>query len=136
MISVCEWTEYYVYVSLGARVIWSQSIDHIIHSKNNINRIEKMETEWLQSQKVQSKDGIDMIFTDAPTSMTVVPILYYIIIVSPSWIIYYKIILSLYDYNLRPSGLWKQNCQSLIAVENLGTKKKKIIFSIHTGRID
>jgi len=39
-----------------------------------------METEWLQSQKVQSTDGIDMIFTDAPTSMTVVPLLYYIIL--------------------------------------------------------
>lgn len=39
-----------------------------------------METEWLQSQKVQSTDGIDMILTDAPTSMTVVLFLYYIIV--------------------------------------------------------
>lgn len=73
-------------------------------------RMVKMETEWLRSQKVPrvGSDGIDMIFTDAPKS-TVVPLLYNIILLSChcafNYVSYYKIILSLYDYNLWSTGL-------------------------------
>lgn len=78
MISVCERTAYYMYIYIVGCTRNLIAID--IYSKNKINRIEKMETERLKSQKVQSTDGIDMISTDVPTSMTVVPLLYNYII--------------------------------------------------------
>jgi len=60
-----------------------------------------------ESKGPASKDGIDMIFTDAPTLMTVVPLLYNIILSCHCAFnyVFYKIILSLYDYNLWSSGL-------------------------------